>query len=333
MLAGSIDGKLRVWGVLDGAVLSAAQVHQDMVTAAAFSPSGARVVAGTMRGRLRYYELLKGGRALEYVGQLDVRNARGAHAAGRKVTSVLAVPPLAGDAAGGAGGAGGGGGGGGGAGGGGGGGGGSGGGGPEWLVASNDSRLRLVRGYACVAKFKGHRNAATQLRGALAPGGDVVACGSDDGGVYFWRRAAGGGGGGGPGGAGEGSAQHHGGGGGEGSAHGGKNPCFQSWQAHDPGTPVTSVVFLPLPAASCGGGGGGSGGGGGGGGGAGGAAAEAAGDSSGGGGGNGGGSGAGSEQAPDAGASSASAARELRYVVASVGFNGQLRVHELFGRR
>lgn len=54
---------------------------------------------------------------------------------------------------------------------------------------------------------------------------------------------------------------------------------------------------------------------------------------SGGGGGNGGGSGAGSEQAPDAGASSASAARELRYVVASVGFNGQLRVHELFGRR
>lgn len=69
---GSIDGKLRVWSVLDGSVLAASHLHQDMVTAVAFSPGGSRVVAGTMRGRLRFYELLQGGRKLEYVAQVRV---------------------------------------------------------------------------------------------------------------------------------------------------------------------------------------------------------------------------------------------------------------------
>jgi hypothetical protein len=56
--------------VLDGSVLAATQVHQDMVTAAAFSPGGSRVVAGTMRGKLRFYEIAAGGRKLEYVAQV-----------------------------------------------------------------------------------------------------------------------------------------------------------------------------------------------------------------------------------------------------------------------
>jgi hypothetical protein len=41
-----------------------------MVTAVSFSPGGSRVVAGTMRGKLRYYELGQGGRKLEYVAQV-----------------------------------------------------------------------------------------------------------------------------------------------------------------------------------------------------------------------------------------------------------------------
>ncbi len=361
---GSIDGKLRVWGVLDGAVLAASQLHQDMVTAVAFSPGGSRVVAGTMRGKLRYYEIGAGGKKLEYVTQVgrdcwvggggcragagrlkgiatpfnpticqtpppsisppqvDVRNARGQHAGGRKVTSIIAVPGEQG----------------------------------QWLVTSNDSRLRLVRGYGVAVKYKGHRNATTQLRGALSAGNELVACGSDDGGVFMWRRlagkdagggsagphggggaAGGGGGAGGPGGAvaaggggagpsGQGGAVGAAGGGGSGGgapgaeelagAAGSKNPFFQSFQAHDHGVAVTSVAFLPLPNA--GGDGAAAGGG---------AAAAAA-------------SGSAQVAAGAAGASTSSAAfdsldgacgrGDLRYVAVSCGFTGQLRVHEMF---
>ncbi|KIY91962.1 WD repeat-containing protein 44 [Monoraphidium neglectum] len=214
-VSGSIDGKLRVWDVLEGSVLASGQLHQDMVTAVSFSPGGSRVVAGTMRGKLRYYELGQGGRKLEYAAQVDVRNARGHHAGGRKVTSILAVPDEPG----------------------------------SWLVTSNDSRLRLVQGYGVAVKFKGHRNAATQLRGALAPGCSV---------------------------------------------------------AHDANAPVTGVVFLPASAA---------------------------------------GDGAGTldalslaeqqqhQQQQQQQQQEEQEIREVRHVVASCSFSGQLRVHVLFGRR
>lgn len=66
--AGSIDGKIRVWSITDNAVLATAQLHQDMVTAAGFSLDGSRVLAGTMRGRVRFYELAD--KKLEYVTQV-----------------------------------------------------------------------------------------------------------------------------------------------------------------------------------------------------------------------------------------------------------------------
>jgi WD40 repeat protein len=71
MPAGSIDGKIRVWSVAEqqqGTVLATAQLHQDMVTAVGFSLNGGRVLAGTMRGRVRFYELAD--EKLEYVAQV-----------------------------------------------------------------------------------------------------------------------------------------------------------------------------------------------------------------------------------------------------------------------
>jgi hypothetical protein len=67
--SGSLDGKIRVWSIMDGSVLAAVALHQDMVTSVAFSLSGARVMAGTMRGRVRFYDLTADGK-LEYVAQV-----------------------------------------------------------------------------------------------------------------------------------------------------------------------------------------------------------------------------------------------------------------------
>jgi hypothetical protein len=60
-----------LWSVAEqqqGAVLATAQLHQDMVTAVGFSLNGSRVLAGTMRGRVRFYELAD--KKLEYVAQV-----------------------------------------------------------------------------------------------------------------------------------------------------------------------------------------------------------------------------------------------------------------------
>lgn len=71
--SGSIDGKIRVWSITDHTVLATAQLHQDMVTAVAFSLNGGRVMAGTMRGRCRFYDLAD--KKLEYVAQVSIGGA------------------------------------------------------------------------------------------------------------------------------------------------------------------------------------------------------------------------------------------------------------------
>ncbi|WIA38459.1 hypothetical protein OEZ86_001782 [Tetradesmus obliquus] len=251
-VSGSIDGKIRVWSIAEqqqGGVLATAQLHQDMVTAVGFSLSGGRVLAGTMRGRVRFYELAErkleyvaqvrlklhgysviscmgcGGvrlgvlddallagsmrlyepaeRKLEYVAQVDVRNQRGQHASGKKVTGIHAVPGQPG----------------------------------QFLITTNDSRLRLLDGYGILLKLKGHRNNSTQIRAGLSLDGSQVVCGSDDGWVYVWQlgpkqMAA----------AGSSrlavAAQDL-----QGLA--GKNAVYQAFQAHDAGVPVTAVAFAP----------------------------------------------------------------------------------------
>ena len=151
--SGSIDGKARVWCIPDGRVAAAADVRE-MVTAAAFSTDGAALGVGTMRGRVRLFNVGPG-LDLEPEACIDVRNARGADARGRKVTCVAWAPTPAGAAR-------------------------------RMLASSNDSRVRLFDGLTCVAKFKGHANRHAQLRAAFDGGGSRVVSGSDDGRVVVW---------------------------------------------------------------------------------------------------------------------------------------------------
>jgi hypothetical protein len=134
--------------------------------------------------------------------QVDVRNQRGQHASGKKVTGIHAVPGQP----------------------------------QQFLITTNDSRLRLLEGYGILLKFKGHRNNSTQIRASLALDGSQVVCGSDDGWVYVWQL--------GPKAAAAGSsrlavaAQDL-------QNLAGKNAVYQAFQAHDAGVPVTAVAFAP----------------------------------------------------------------------------------------
>lgn len=204
-ISGSIDGKVRLWNVPEQRVVSWQDVH-DMVTAVSYSRDGRRAVVGTMRGKCRFYGVSSKG-TLEYEAQVDVKNKRGQHARGKKVTGLYFAPTSASSS--GAGGAG------------------SnksgvsgsttgristshgasmssigrGGGNVSstanlaaaaaassgsLLITSNDSRVRLYDGYTLRAKYKGHSNKSTQIKASFSPKGDYVICGSDDGLAYIW---------------------------------------------------------------------------------------------------------------------------------------------------
>lgn len=49
------------------------------------------------------------------------------------------------------------------------------------LITSNDSRVRLYDGYTLRAKYKGHANKSTQIKASFSPRGDYVICGSGEG--------------------------------------------------------------------------------------------------------------------------------------------------------
>lgn len=166
-----------------------------------------------------------------------MRNQRGQHASGKKVTSIAAVPGQP----------------------------------QQFLITTNDSRLRLLEGYGQVLKYKGHKNSSTQARAALSPDGAQLACGSDDGNLYLWQRSPGSGGSTGGaaapdvGGSGRSGAQQRGGGSGGGGADRArsmaaaaaaqyqhlmsKNASYQAFQANEAGQPVTAVAFVPAAAA------------------------------------------------------------------------------------
>jgi len=150
-LSGSIDGKVRLWNVPEARVSSWQDIH-DMVTAVTFSRDGNKAVVGSMRGKCRFYSLGIAN-TLEYDAQLDVKNKRGQHSRGKKITGLTFAPKLFPNAL---------------------------------LITSNDSRIRLYDGFTLRFKYKGLANKSTQIKASFSPKGNFVICGSDDGAVYVW---------------------------------------------------------------------------------------------------------------------------------------------------
>lgn len=150
-LSGSIDGKVRLWNVPEARVSSWQDIH-DMVTAVTFSRDGNKAVVGSMRGKCRFYSLGISN-TLEYDAQLDVKNKRGQHSRGKKITGLTFAPKLFPNAL---------------------------------LITSNDSRIRLYDGFTLRFKYKGLANKSTQIKASFSPKGNFVICGSDDGAVYIW---------------------------------------------------------------------------------------------------------------------------------------------------
>lgn len=154
-ISGSLDGLVRLWHVTDQKLLSLTQTGQ-FVTAAAINDDGKTALIGTYHGHCKFYSLydeIASEWSLKYTTQLDVRSRKAKNNTGKKIAGFTFLPK-----------------------------------GDKFVVSSNDSRLRTYRmdDKAVIAKFAGHSNESSQLKGSISPCGKYLLCGSQDSSVVIW---------------------------------------------------------------------------------------------------------------------------------------------------
>jgi len=154
-ITGSIDGFLRLWSISPEAKeLEVAHV-EDIVTTSNINRDGKTAIVGTYGGRCKFYSLTNevGEWSLRHTTQLEVRSRRGKNVKAKKITGFTFVPH-----------------------------------GDEFLVTSNDSRIRLYRNddKTLVCKFFGHQNLRSSLFGTFSADGRFLISGSEDRQIYVW---------------------------------------------------------------------------------------------------------------------------------------------------
>ncbi|PWN39568.1 WD40 repeat-like protein [Ceraceosorus guamensis] len=163
-LSGSLDGKLRLWNI----PLKRVQCSQEvpgLITACAFTHSGATACVGTFAGAALFYNT----DGLTYSSSIAVRSPSGKNArGGRKITG---IEPIASDGAS----------------------------GERVLITSNDSRIRAynLRDKSMSARWKANKtysNRTSQIRASVADDGTFVVAGSEAGAegglVHVWDVGA-----------------------------------------------------------------------------------------------------------------------------------------------
>mmetsp|Transcript_1600 Transcript_1600/g.3523 ORF Transcript_1600/g.3523 Transcript_1600/m.3523 type:complete len:757 (+) Transcript_1600:184-2454(+) len=148
-LSGSLDEKVRLWNIPEQTVTDWVNIHE-MVTSTCFSPDGKKAVIGSYKGKCRFYSIEEN--QFEYITQIDVKNARGKNSRGKKITGIEYMPGVD----------------------------------RFLLITSNDSRIRMYDGFTLCCKYKGHKNANSQISSTFSSGGGFITCGSEDGCVYIW---------------------------------------------------------------------------------------------------------------------------------------------------
>lgn len=154
-LSGSLDEKLQLWDAVDKVVLSTTETR-DVITALAITEDGRQALVGSYRGQCKVYYLKdeKGDWCIQYITQFDVRSRRGKNSRGSKISGICFSPK-----------------------------------GDEFLVSSNDSRMRCYRldDFSRSCKYIGHHNQSSQIYGTFYKDGSLIISGSEDKAVYIWK--------------------------------------------------------------------------------------------------------------------------------------------------
>uniref|UniRef100_A0A7N0SW58 WD repeat-containing protein 44 n=1 Tax=Kalanchoe fedtschenkoi TaxID=63787 RepID=A0A7N0SW58_KALFE len=151
-ISGSLDAKVRIWSIPDHRVVDWTDVRE-MVTAACYTPDGQGALIGSYKGNCRMYSTTEN--KLVQNSQINLQNKK-KKSHQKKITGFQFT---AGSQS-------------------------------EVLVTSADSRVRVIDGVDLVHKFKGFRNAHSQISASLTTNGKYIVAASEDSNVYVWRHEA-----------------------------------------------------------------------------------------------------------------------------------------------
>ncbi|KAK7389423.1 hypothetical protein VNO78_24455 [Psophocarpus tetragonolobus] len=148
-ISGSLDAKVRIWNIPERHVADWTDIRE-MVTAVSYTPDGRGALVGTHKGVCLTYDTKDC--VLTQTGTIEIRHKKKSHL--RKITGFQFVPGKP----------------------------------SEVLITSSDSRIRLLDGSEIVQKFRGFRNANSQIAASFSSDGRYIVSASEDSQVYVWKH-------------------------------------------------------------------------------------------------------------------------------------------------
>lgn len=149
-ISGSIDGKVRIWGVPGKRVLEWADVH-DIVTAIAYQPNGKGFIVGCISGTCRFYELNESVLSLNSQVHLHSRKK----SSGSRITGIQFFENDS----------------------------------RRVMITSEDSKIHILDGVEIVHKYKGLSKSGSHTSATFSSTGKHIISVGEDSRVYIWDNA------------------------------------------------------------------------------------------------------------------------------------------------
>lgn len=147
-ISGSIDGKVRIWGVHEERVVDWADIR-DMISAISYRPDGKGFVVGSITGTCRFYAA--SGKHFQLESQIHVNGKK--RTSGNKITGIQFSQKNH----------------------------------QRVMVTSEDSRVRILEGIELVQTYKGLPRSGSQMSGSFTSGGEHIISVGGDSRVYMWN--------------------------------------------------------------------------------------------------------------------------------------------------
>ncbi|OIW15356.1 hypothetical protein TanjilG_26729 [Lupinus angustifolius] len=147
-ISGSIDGKVRIWGVLEERVVDWADIR-DAVSAISYQPDGKGFVVGTLTGTCRFF--IASGKHFRLETQTHVNGKK--RTSGNKITSIQFSQKHH----------------------------------QRIMITSEDSKVRILDGIELVREYKGLPKSGSQMSGSFTSTEKHLISVGDDSGIYLWN--------------------------------------------------------------------------------------------------------------------------------------------------
>ncbi|KAF8379751.1 hypothetical protein HHK36_029200 [Tetracentron sinense] len=147
-ISGSIDGKVRIWAVPGCQVVDWTDIRE-IVTAVCYRPDGQGGIIGTMTGNCRFYEVSDN--HLQLDAQICLQGKK--KSPSKRITGFQFSPSDP----------------------------------SKVVVTSADSQVRILHGVDVICKYRGLRNAGSQISASFTSDGKHIVSASEDSNVYVWN--------------------------------------------------------------------------------------------------------------------------------------------------